>query len=135
MKILIIDDDPAMTELLQMMLAQTQASTYSANDGQQGLGIFNEIDPDIILLDLLMPGMDGWQVTAEIRKKSKVPILILSVIDNPGMVAKALDEGADDYLVKPVPKGVLIANINNLTRRRKLIKSDSSTLKLNIQSA
>jgi two-component system KDP operon response regulator KdpE len=65
----------------------------------------------------MMPGMDGWQVCAQVRSFSAVPILILSALDSPGMVASALDAGADDYLVKPVPVGVLIAHLNTLTRR------------------
>ncbi len=65
----------------------------------------------------MMPGMDGWQVCSEVRKFSSVPIVIFSALDNPGLVASALDAGADDYLVKPVPSGVLIAHLNKLTRR------------------
>jgi DNA-binding response OmpR family regulator len=65
----------------------------------------------------MMPGMDGWQVCSEVRSFSDVPILILSALDSPGMVASALDAGADDYLVKPVPSGVLLAHLNNLVRR------------------
>jgi DNA-binding response OmpR family regulator len=117
MKILVIDDDPAMTELLSLVLASTTAQVYTSNSGEDGLKLVEEQDPDIVLLDLMMPKMDGWQVTENIRKISSVPILILSVMDNPGLVARALDKGADDYLVKPVPTGILIAHINNLTRR------------------
>ncbi len=79
--------------------------------------MIREISPDVIILDLMMPGMDGWQVCAQVRAFSDVPILILSALDSPGMVASALDAGADDYLVKPVPVGVLLAHLNTLTRR------------------
>ncbi len=68
----------------------------------------------------MMPEMDGWEVCKAIREFSNLPILILSALDNPGMVAAALDAGADDYLIKPVPSGVLIAHINNLLRRSRL---------------
>lgn len=122
MKILVIDDDPAMTDLLTMMLAPTKSSIRCANSGTEGLLLLQEFVPDIILLDLMMPEVDGWKITAEIRKTSSVPILILSVIDNPLMVAQILDEGADDFLIKPVPREVLIAHINNLTRRNKMAK-------------
>ncbi|HRY91668.1 MAG TPA: response regulator, partial [Candidatus Gracilibacteria bacterium] len=115
MKILVIDDDPAMTELLSLVLAPTKAEIITSNSGEEGLRLAGEVNPDIVLLDLMMPKMDGWQVTENIRKFSSTPILILSVLDNPGLVAKALDKGADDYLVKPVPSGILIAHINNLT--------------------
>jgi DNA-binding response OmpR family regulator len=65
----------------------------------------------------MLPDLDGWQVCKEIRKTSSVPILILSAINDPRMVASVLDVGADDFLVKPVPSGVLVANIKKLIRR------------------
>jgi DNA-binding response OmpR family regulator len=134
MKILLIDDDPAMNDLLGMILTPTQSEIHYANCGLDGLQLIKKVNPDIVLLDLMMPEMDGWQVTAEIRKITTTPILIMSVVDNPAMVAKALDEGADDFLVKPVPRGVLIAHINNLTRRHKYQKSEVPKLKVTMQS-
>ncbi len=135
MKILVIDDDPAMTELLSLVLAPTKAQIFTSNSGEEGLKLVKEQDPDIVLLDLMMPKMDGWQVTENIRDISSVPILILSVMDNPGLVAKALDKGADDYLVKPVPTGILIAHINNLTRRRMSATNEIVPLKVTISSS
>jgi two-component system KDP operon response regulator KdpE len=73
--------------------------------------------PDVIILDLMMPDMDGYEVCAKIRDFSIVPILVLSALDMPGMVSKALDAGADDYLIKPVTSSILIAHLNNLVRR------------------
>ena len=70
-----------------------------------------------------MPEMDGWQVCKQIRTFSDTPILILSALDSPGLVAAALDSGADDYLIKPVTSGVLVAYINKLVRRAKLEKN------------
>ena len=134
MKILVIDDDPAMTELLSLVLAPTKAEIMTSNSGEEGLRLAIENNPDIILLDLMMPNMDGWQVTENIRKVSSTPILILSVLDNPGLVAKALDKGADDYLVKPVPSGILIAHINNLTRRRGIRNPDTAPLKIEVSA-
>ena len=71
----------------------------------------------MITLDLMMPDMNGWQVCKAVRGFSQVPILVLSALDSPGMVAAALDAGADDYLIKPVPSSVLLAHINKLVRR------------------
>ena len=116
-KAIAIDDDPAMTDLLSLLLRSHGLEIYSANNGEEGLQLVRSINPDIIILDLMMPGKDGWQVCREVRTFSNVPIIILSALDNPGMVASALDAGADDYLIKPVPSGVLIAHLNNLTRR------------------
>ena len=120
MKILVIDDDQAMTDLLRLVLSPIQAAIFTSNSGPEGIEIASTHNPDIIILDLMMPEMDGWQVCEKLRETSNVPILIISAIDNPGLIAKALDAGADDFLVKPVPSGVLIAHIHNLTRPRSL---------------
>jgi two-component system, OmpR family, response regulator MtrA len=122
-KVLIIDDDPAMTELLTLLLKTRGLDASMANSGEEGVKLIREISPDVVILDLMMPGMDGWQVCTEVRSFSDVPILILSALDSPGMVASALDAGVDDYLVKPVPCGVLIAHLNTLTRRASTEKS------------
>jgi len=134
MKILVIDDDPAMTDLLKLILVSTDAEVITANSGAEGLKKIREISPSIVILDLMMPDMDGWQITTEIRTFSSVPVMILSVIDNPGLVARALDSGADDYLIKPAPRSVLIAHINNLTRRRTTINTGAPTLHLQAES-
>ncbi len=117
LKVLTIDDDPALTELLTLLLRSRGHDAHMANSGQEGVRMIRELHPDVVILDLMMPGMDGWQVCSEVRSFSDVPILILSALDSPGMVASALDAGADDYLVKPVPSGVLLAHLNNLNRR------------------
>jgi DNA-binding response OmpR family regulator len=134
MKILVIDDDSAMTDLLKLVLASTNAEVFAANSGVEGLRLLREKNPSIVILDLMMPEMDGLQVTSEIRAFSSIPILILSVIDNPGLVARALDAGADDYLIKPAPSGMLIAHINNLTQRRTTLRRDTAPLQVNVQS-
>lgn len=120
MKILVIDDDPAMTDLLKLLLEPSLSNVYTANTGPEGIRLVRSENPDIIILDLMMPDMNGWQVCNIVREFSKVPILILSALDSPGLVAAALDSGADDYLIKPVPSSVLIAHINKLVRRTRL---------------
>jgi DNA-binding response OmpR family regulator len=119
MKILVIDDDPAMTDLLRLLLQPTAAQVITANSGSEGISLAKEFTPDVIVLDLMMPELDGWQVCESVRAFSAVPILVLSALDNPGMVARALDAGADDYLIKPVASGILNAHIKNLVRRSK----------------
>jgi DNA-binding response OmpR family regulator len=116
-KVLVIDDDSAMTDLLALLLKTHSLNVFLANTGEDGIKLTHEISPDVIILDLMMPGMDGWQVCKQVRSFSNVPILVLSALDSPGMVASALDAGADDYLVKPVPIAVLVAHLNTLTRR------------------
>jgi DNA-binding response OmpR family regulator len=120
MKVLIIDDDPAMTEILKLLLAPFYYDVTAANTGQEGINLVKQQQPDIILLDLMMPEMNGWQVCKKIRKFSQIPIIILSALDNPGMVADALDAGADDYLIKPVPNRVLTARIEKLVRSKRV---------------
>ncbi len=116
-KILAIDDDIAMTELLKFLLQPHGFEITTANSGQEGINLIQKTNPDIILLDLMMPDMDGWETCKKIRYFSNVPIVILSALNNPSMVASALDAGADDYLIKPVPNSLLVAHIKNLARR------------------
>ncbi len=124
MKILVIDDDPAMTELLSTLLRTIPAHVIAVNSGQEGVEQTENQKPDIVILDLMMPEMDGWQVCKRIREFSTVPILILSALDHPGMVATALDAGADDYLIKPVSSSMLITRINTLLRRSKAVPTN-----------
>lgn len=116
-KILVIDDDAAITELMSMLLKTFGFEVLTTNIGEEGIRLAREANPNVILLDLMMPDLDGWQVCKAIRQTSDVPILILSAINDPRMVASVLDVGADDFLVKPVPSGVLVANIKKLLRR------------------
>lgn len=116
-KILVIDDDLAITELMSMLLKTFGFEVTTTNIGDEGIRLAREIEPSVVLLDLMMPDIDGWQVCKAIRQTSNVPILVLSAINDPRMVASVLDVGADDFLVKPVPSGVLVANIKKLMRR------------------
>lgn len=116
-RILVIDDDQAMTEMLRLVLEPNAFEVHEAHSGQEGIEAARHMNPEVVVLDLLMPGMDGWEVCKEIRSFSQVPILVLSAISKPGIVARALDEGADDYLLKPMPSSVLIAHLKRLARR------------------
>lgn len=127
-KILVIDDDVAITELMSMLLKTFGFEVFTTNIGAEGIRLARETSPNVVLLDLMMPDLDGWQVCKEIRKTSSVPILVLSAINDPRMVASILDVGADEFLVKPVPSGVLVANIKKLIRRN-TGALDAATLK------
>ena len=115
--VLVIDNDVIITELLKATLEPKAFEVHTAQEGEEGIEAVRRLNPDVIVLDLYLPEKDGWRVCRDIRKFSKIPILILSVLNNPDAIAQALDEGADDYLIKPVPSGVLIAHLNNLIRR------------------
>ena len=116
-KILAIDDDTAMTDLLIILLQSRGFEITTANSGKEGIELIRKTQPNIILLDLMMPDMDGWETCKRIREFSNIPIVVLSALNNPGMIASALDAGADDYLIKPVPSSILVAHIKNLARR------------------
>jgi DNA-binding response OmpR family regulator len=120
--VLVIDDDIAMTEMLKVILEPKAFEVLCAKTGKEGIEAARRKSPDVIVLDLHIPESDGWQVCRSIRQFSKTPILVLSALNKPGAVAQALDEGADDYLIKPVPSGVLIAHLKNLTRRARAEK-------------
>ena len=117
MKILIIDDDKAMTELVELLLEPTSIEITKTHSAQEGLILAKEESIEMIILDLMMPEIDGWKICEAIREFSSVPILIISALDSPNLIAKALDSGADDYLVKPVTRSMLIAHVNKLIRR------------------
>jgi two-component system KDP operon response regulator KdpE len=116
-KILIIDDDLAITELLNMLLRTHGFDVITSNSGVEGVQFAQEKLPQVVLLDLMMPDMDGWQICKAIRLFSNMPILILSAINDPRMVASVLDVGADDFLVKPVPSSVLVAHLRKMVRQ------------------
>lgn len=115
--VLTIDDDTAITELLAMLLRTHGFEVVTANNGEEGIKAIKDTKPHVVVLDLMMPGMDGWQVCKHVRTFSNVPIVILSALDDPAMIASALDAGADDYLVKPVSSSILVAHLNRLIRR------------------
>ncbi len=115
--VLTIDDDPAMTDLLSVLLKANGFDVLAANGGTDGLRMIREHAPRLVVLDLMMPDMDGWQVCKAVRDFSSVPILVLSALDEPSIVASVLDMGADDFLVKPVPSAVLVAHLHKLARR------------------
>lgn len=118
-KLLIIESDQAMTVLLQNLLSPYQREIYTAGTGHEGVTLANQIKPDMMIVDLVLPDIDGLTLCRQLRAMSDSPILALSVIDKPAMLEQVLEAGADDYLVKPVSNNTLIAHLNNLARRRR----------------
>jgi len=116
-RVLVVDDDNDTTDLLKIILTPSAFKVITANSGQEGVELARKLSPDVMVVDLFMPGMDGLMVCKEVRKFSNVPILVLSAVGKPGVAEQALDEGADDYLIKPMNNKVLIASLNKLTRR------------------
>lgn len=116
-KILVIDDDSAVIDLLALLLKSQGFEVVTTTNSIEGLSMIREHSPDVVVLDLMMPEMDGWQICKAVREFSQVPIIILSALNDPSMIASVLDAGADDYLTKPTPSRVLIAHINRLVHR------------------
>ncbi len=118
MQILIIDDDPASTDLFTLMLQQSIiAEVITANSSNEGIALSKKYQPDLIMLNLMMPVMNGIDVCRELRKFYHRPILALSAIHQPDLIASALDAGADDCLCKPVGRSMLTTRITGLLRR------------------
>ena len=116
-KILVVDDDQNICELLRLYLEKEGYHVILANDGEEAITKFNAMAPDLILLDIMLPGLDGWQVCREIRKKSNVPIIMLTAKGETFDKVLGLELGADDYVVKPFDTKEVIARIKAVLRR------------------
>ena len=116
-KILIVDDEENICELVRLYIEKEGFDAIIANDGQEAVAKFNKEKPDLILLDIMLPIKDGWQVCREIRAQSKVPIIMLTAKGETFDKVLGLELGADDYVVKPFEPKELIARIRAVLRR------------------
>jgi len=116
-KILIIDDDANIAELISLYLIKECFDTLIVNDGEEALKQFKEYQPNLILLDLMLPGIDGYEVCREVRKTSKVPIIMLSAKGEVFDKVLGLELGADDYIIKPFDSKELVARVKAVLRR------------------
>lgn len=117
--ILVIDNDPSTAAVFKKLLMSKDYHVLTSNSSKESLDIVQRVMLDLIILDLLMPEMDGWQLCQAIREMTRTPILIISAIESSEIITKTLDLGADDYLVKPVSSYTLMAHVKNLVRRHK----------------
>ncbi len=116
-KIMIVDDDKNICELLRLYLEKEDFATVPAYDGQQALDAFDAEKPDLVLLDIMMPRMDGWETCRRLREKSKVPVIMLSAKGETFDKVLGLELGADDYIVKPFDTKEVVARIKAVLRR------------------
>lgn len=116
-RILFIEDDEKLRSVLSISLRQEGYSVDEAASGEDGLDTFDRNGADVVLVDLRLPGIDGFEVTREIRRKSQVPITVVTACDDSHDVVAGLEAGADDYLAKPVGAKELAARIRALLRR------------------
>jgi two-component system KDP operon response regulator KdpE len=126
-KILCIDDDAHLLKIVQLSLRGEGYQVFTAQDGAQGLREAFTTQPDLVLLDIMMPDMDGWEVLARLRAISDMPILMLTAKDDEADVVKGLNLGADDYVVKPFSREELTARIRAALRRARLPSGSHKT--------
>ena len=115
--ILVIDDDPELLELVGILFSKAGANVITACNGEEGLRRFYAHHPDLVILDIMMPGMDGWEACRSLRQLSDVPIIMLTAMTSTPDVTRGLDGGADDYVTKPFANRVLLARARALLRR------------------
>ena len=116
-RILIVDDDPSISELIALYLNKERYDTRCVEDGEEALRVFASYKPDLVLLDLMLPGMDGYQVCREIRSKSDTPVIMLSAKGEVFDKVLGLEHGADDYMIKPFDSKELVARVKAVLRR------------------
>jgi len=116
-RVLVVDDEPETVKYLSANLRVRGYDVLCAYDGREALKLCDEQDFHLIILDLMLPGIDGFQICRTIRERSSVPILVLSALGREKDIVKALDLGADDYLTKPFGVGELLARVRAVLRR------------------
>jgi DNA-binding response OmpR family regulator len=115
--ILVVDDDPAQVKMIEMTLAEAKYQPVTATNGEEGLKAFRQHQPDLVVLDVMMPGMDGWETCYRIRQISTVPIIFLTGRQTTDDKVSGFKLGADDYLVKPFLPDELLARVETVLRR------------------
>ena len=116
-KILVVDDDTNICELLRLYLEKDGYEVIIANDGNNAVKMFKDLDPDLMLLDIMLPGLDGWQVCREVRKFSEKPIIMITAKGETFDKVLGFELGADDYVVKPFEAKEVVARVKAVLRR------------------
>ncbi len=129
-RVLIVEDDKNIAELLQLYLEKEGYTVTIAADGGQGLAKFRAVQPDLVLLDVMMPVMDGWSVCKEIRTESQVPVIMLTAKSETDDKIMGLKSGADDYITKPFEMKEVLARIEAVLRRCDYVKTQDNPRKL-----
>src|SRR5882757_4433421 len=127
-RVLVVDDDPALAEMLGIVLRSEGFMPSFVADGERALGAFRETRPDIVLLDLMLPGMSGIDVCRAIRTESGIPIVMLTAKSDTVDVVLGLESGADDYVVKPFKPKELVARMRARLRQHEDLASETLTI-------
>ncbi|MCI8311430.1 MAG: response regulator transcription factor [Lachnospiraceae bacterium] len=125
-KILIVDDDANIAELISLYLTKEFYEVQIVEDGEKALQVFDTFQPNLMLLDLMLPGIDGYQVCREIRTRSNVPIIMLSAKGEIFDKVLGLELGADDYMIKPFDSKELVARVKAVLRRFQPVRPDAA---------
>ncbi len=128
--VLIIDDDAKLVELLQLYFEKDGFVVFTANDGLTALKTAREKEPDILVLDLMLPGMDGWDICRALRRDSEVPILMLTARAEESDRLVGLEIGADDYVTKPFSPKEVVARVKAILRRTKRTAAKVESVRL-----
>jgi len=132
-KILVVDDDPVMRKMVSGLLSKEGHQVETANDGLEGLSKFSKFKPDVIISDVLMPEMDGYEFCSKVRELpegSQIPLLMLTSLDSVEQKIKGFEVGADDYIVKPFEPREFLARVAIMLKRSEVVQKDSVTEKV-----
>ena len=125
-RILLADDEASIRRILETRLKMAGYDVYTAQDGEEAVNAFNKYNPDLVVLDVMMPKMDGYGVTREIRRTSDFPIIILTALGDVSEIITGLELGADDYVTKPFSNRELVARVKANLRRQSAVAAKSS---------
>ncbi|WP_019535412.1 response regulator transcription factor [Paenibacillus ginsengihumi] len=124
-RILVVDDDPHIRELVGHFLRLEGFVALEAADGLEALRALDEAKVDLVILDIMMPGMDGWELCRQLREQTDLPLLMLTAKGEPSQIVKGFELGTDDYLVKPFDPMVLVARVKALLKRYRIMTSQT----------
>ncbi|RCX17039.1 DNA-binding response OmpR family regulator [Fontibacillus phaseoli] len=127
-KILIVDDDPHIRELVRVFLEEAGMEAAEAEDGVKALAFLEQEKADLVILDVMMPNMDGWELCRELRRLYEMPVLMLTAKGETKQIVKGFDLGTDDYLVKPFQPAELVVRVKALLKRYQVIISQTVTI-------
>jgi len=122
-KVLVIDDDVLLARLIEHNLSRIEVTVLKAYTGYDGISLVRSQQPDLVILDIVLPDIDGWEVLQRIRQVSKVPIIMLTIKESEDDIVQALNHGADDYCTKPVGMAELSARVQAIFRRAELYQA------------
>jgi two-component system KDP operon response regulator KdpE len=122
-RVLVIDDDVLLVRLIEHNLSQIEVKVLKAYTGYEGISLVRSQQPDLVILDIVLPDIDGWEVLQRIRQVSKVPIIMLTIKESEDDIVQALNHGADVYCTKPVGMAELTARVQAIFRRAELYQS------------